>query len=194
MIVPIVLALLKKLIGERGLNASSLSSMLSSQGPNLSGALDSRITGALGYASPAAFLGATGGRVSDAARGVSAGLATETGATMAAGAGARTAAMASTTTAAPFGVVALAALGDRRRAPALLVEPIQRQVRSDTRGSAGGEHTDARDSASGEHTDARSRNGRAAGQSLFRNGRCCHRRGGEQDDREACRRAQERRT
>ena len=99
MIVPIVLTLLKKLIGERGLDASSLSSMLSSQGPSLSGALDSRITGALGYASPAAFLSGLGGRVADATRGVSAGLATATGATMAAGAGARTAAMATTTAA-----------------------------------------------------------------------------------------------
>src|SRR5262249_17766426 len=35
MVVPMVLAFLKKLIGDRGLSATSLSSLLASQGPNL---------------------------------------------------------------------------------------------------------------------------------------------------------------
>ena len=60
MVVPLVLTFLKKFMGEKGLNASSLSSLLSSQGPNLQGALDSRMSSALGFASPAAFLGGSG--------------------------------------------------------------------------------------------------------------------------------------
>ena len=68
MVVPIVLMLLKKLIGEKGLNASSLSSLLAGQGPHLEGALDSRLTGALGFGSPAAFLGSIGGAAADTAR------------------------------------------------------------------------------------------------------------------------------
>jgi len=56
MVVPMVLAFLKKLIGDRGLSATSLSSLLASQGPNLQGALDSRITSALGFPSSGAFL------------------------------------------------------------------------------------------------------------------------------------------
>ncbi|HTS21837.1 MAG TPA: OmpA family protein [Casimicrobiaceae bacterium] len=59
--VPLVLTMLKKLIGDRGLNANSLSSLLASQGPNLQGALDSRITSALGFGSVGAFLGGLGG-------------------------------------------------------------------------------------------------------------------------------------
>ncbi|MFZ4748824.1 MAG: DUF937 domain-containing protein, partial [Sphingomonas sp.] len=61
MVVPLVMVVLKKFIGDKGLNASSLSSLLASQGPNLQGALDSRVTSALGFASPAAFLGGLGG-------------------------------------------------------------------------------------------------------------------------------------
>jgi len=71
MVVPLVLAFLKKLVGENGLNAGSLASLLSSQGPNLQGALDGRITSALGFANPAAFLGglgALGGAAADTAR------------------------------------------------------------------------------------------------------------------------------
>ena len=52
MVVPLILTFLKKFIGDKGLNASSLSSLLAGQGPNLQGALDSRITGALGFAAP----------------------------------------------------------------------------------------------------------------------------------------------
>jgi outer membrane protein OmpA-like peptidoglycan-associated protein len=60
-VVPLVLTFLKKLIGDRGLNAGSLSSLLASQGPNLQGALDHRITGALGFGSVGAFLGSLTG-------------------------------------------------------------------------------------------------------------------------------------
>src|SRR4030095_3731159 len=71
MVVPIVLMLIKKLIGEKGLTAGSLSSLLAGQGPNLQGALDSRLTGALGFANPSAFLsnlGSLGSTAADTAR------------------------------------------------------------------------------------------------------------------------------
>jgi outer membrane protein OmpA-like peptidoglycan-associated protein len=68
MVVPLILMLLKKFVGDKGLNASSLSTLLSSQGPNLRGALDDRLTGALGYASPAAFLGSLGSQAADTAQ------------------------------------------------------------------------------------------------------------------------------
>lgn len=67
MIVPLVLTFLKKFMGDKGLNANSLSSLLSSQGPNLQGALDSRMSSALGFASPAAFLGGLGGQAAETA-------------------------------------------------------------------------------------------------------------------------------
>ena len=56
MVVPLILTFLKKFIGDKGLNASSLASLLGTQGPNLQSALDSRLAGALGFASPAATL------------------------------------------------------------------------------------------------------------------------------------------
>jgi len=68
MIVPLLLTMLKKFMGEKGLNANSLASLLSSQGPNLQGALDSRMSSALGYASPAAFLGGLRGQAADTAK------------------------------------------------------------------------------------------------------------------------------
>lgn len=67
MIVPLVLTFLKKFFGDKGLNANSLSSLLSSQGPNLQGALDSRMSSALGFASPGAFLSGLGGQAADTA-------------------------------------------------------------------------------------------------------------------------------
>jgi outer membrane protein OmpA-like peptidoglycan-associated protein len=67
MIVPLLLTILKKFMGDKGLNANSLSSLLSSQGPNLQGALDSRMSSALGFASPAAFLSGLGGQAADTA-------------------------------------------------------------------------------------------------------------------------------
>src|SRR5262245_6401156 len=78
LVVPIVLAFLKKLIGERGLNATSLSSLLTSQVPNLQGALDGRITNALGFASPSSFLSSisgAAGATADTARRASAAVA-----------------------------------------------------------------------------------------------------------------------
>ena len=65
LVVPLVLALLKKFIGEKGLNAKSLSSLLSGQGQYLQGALDSRITSALGFANPQALLGTLGTQTVD---------------------------------------------------------------------------------------------------------------------------------
>jgi len=81
MVVSVVLMFLKKFIGDKGLNASSLASLLSSQGPSLQGALDSRITGALGFANPAAFLSGLGGQAADAAKRVGAAAATTATAT-----------------------------------------------------------------------------------------------------------------
>ncbi len=66
-LVPLILAFLKKFVGARGLNASSLSSLLATQGPNLKDSLDSRLTGALGYSGPAAFLGGLGNQASSVA-------------------------------------------------------------------------------------------------------------------------------
>ncbi|MFZ2089486.1 MAG: OmpA family protein [Desulfobaccales bacterium] len=55
--VPLVLGFLKRFIGEKGLDLSSLASLLGGQGNYLKGALDSRLTNALGFSSPAAFVG-----------------------------------------------------------------------------------------------------------------------------------------
>lgn len=78
-VVPVILALLKKFIGDRGLDANSLSSLLAAQGPHLKNSLDSRLTGALGLPGPGALLGDPGGQVSGAARGAAvAGAATAT--------------------------------------------------------------------------------------------------------------------
>lgn len=54
--VPIVLAVIKRVIGSAGTGAAGLASLLAQQGPSIQGALDARLTGALGYASPAAML------------------------------------------------------------------------------------------------------------------------------------------
>lgn len=67
MVVSVVFMFLKKFIGEKGLNANSLSSLLSSQAPNLQGALDSRSTNALGFANPAAILSGLGGQAAESA-------------------------------------------------------------------------------------------------------------------------------
>jgi outer membrane protein OmpA-like peptidoglycan-associated protein len=80
MVVPLIFTFLKKMISERGLNAGSLSSLLASQGPNLQGALDSRVTNALGFASPGSFLSSLGGAAGTAAgaAGAAAGAAADT--------------------------------------------------------------------------------------------------------------------
>ncbi|WP_164932005.1 OmpA family protein [Janthinobacterium sp. 17J80-10] len=66
MAVPLVMTVLKKFIGENGLNASSLASLLAGQVPHLQGAIDNRMAGALGFASPSAFLGGLGGKAAAA--------------------------------------------------------------------------------------------------------------------------------
>ncbi|MBK7082247.1 MAG: DUF937 domain-containing protein [Betaproteobacteria bacterium] len=90
MVVPWLLAFLKKFIGDKGLNASSLASLLADQGPNLRGALDSRLTEALGFASPAAFIGGITGPAAEAARRAGAAVAGGTGAAVSAAAAATT--------------------------------------------------------------------------------------------------------
>ena len=97
MVVPMLLMFLKKFIGDKGLNANSLATLLSSQGPNLQGALDGRLTGALGFASPAAFLGGLGGQATDVAK--------RAGAAVAGGAGAAASAAAAATTATKSGLM-----------------------------------------------------------------------------------------
>lgn len=59
-IVPLALTLLKRVVGERRLNASALATLLGSQRPYLQGAIDNRISSALGFARPGALLGAPG--------------------------------------------------------------------------------------------------------------------------------------
>lgn len=54
--VPLVLSFLKKLIFGKKLDADSLASLLGNQGKYLQGAMDGRLTQALGFASPSAFL------------------------------------------------------------------------------------------------------------------------------------------
>jgi outer membrane protein OmpA-like peptidoglycan-associated protein len=68
MIVPLVLTFLKKFMGEKNLNSGSLASLLSGQGQHLQGLLDSRMSSALGFASPSAFLGSLGGQAADTAK------------------------------------------------------------------------------------------------------------------------------
>lgn len=68
LIVPLALTFLKKFISDKALSANALSSLLSGQGAHLQGALDSRMSSALGFASPAAFLGGLGGQAADSAR------------------------------------------------------------------------------------------------------------------------------
>jgi Bacterial protein of unknown function (DUF937) len=55
MIVPIVLTVVKKHVGDMGLGANSLSSLLRSQRANVRYKLDSRITAAMGFADPSDF-------------------------------------------------------------------------------------------------------------------------------------------
>jgi outer membrane protein OmpA-like peptidoglycan-associated protein len=80
MVVPMVLAFLKKFIGEKKLDAGGLASLLGGQGQYLSSSLDSRITSALGFASPGAFLSGLGGAATDAAKRAGAAVASGAGA------------------------------------------------------------------------------------------------------------------
>ncbi len=92
MAVPLIFTFLKKYIGQNNLSAGALSSLLKGQGEFLSQSLDSRITSALGYASPAAMLSSLSGAAAGAAK--SAGAAVASGA----GVAASTAAAATTAT------------------------------------------------------------------------------------------------
>jgi len=68
MAVPLIFTFLKKYISQNNLSAGSLSSLLKGQGEFLSTSLDSRLTSALGYASPAAMLSGLGGAAADTAK------------------------------------------------------------------------------------------------------------------------------
>jgi len=68
MIVPLIFTFLKKYVSQNNLSAGSLSSLLKWQGEFLSKSLDSRLTGALGYASPTAMLSSLGGAAADTAK------------------------------------------------------------------------------------------------------------------------------
>ena len=72
MIVPLVLAILKKFMADKGLNASSLSALLTAQGPNLQGAMDGRMSSALGFSTPGLFLSGLRGPSAGTAAGASA--------------------------------------------------------------------------------------------------------------------------
>jgi outer membrane protein OmpA-like peptidoglycan-associated protein len=72
MAVPLVMGLLKKLVAGNKLDAAGLASVLARQGPHLQGALDPRITSALGFAHPAGFLGGLGTQAGQAIRGAGA--------------------------------------------------------------------------------------------------------------------------
>ena len=72
MAVPLVLAFLKKYVGSRNLSAAGLSTLLKGQGEYLSKSLDSRLTGALGFSSPAAMLASLSGTATGAAQGAAA--------------------------------------------------------------------------------------------------------------------------
>jgi hypothetical protein len=97
MIVPLLFTFLKKYVSGNNLNAGSLSSLLKGQGGFLSNSLDSRITGALGYASPAAMLSSLSGAAAGAAK--------SAGATVASGAGAAAGTVAAATTATKSGLM-----------------------------------------------------------------------------------------
>ena len=76
MAVPLIFTFLKKYISQNNLSAGSLSSLLKGQGEFLSKSLDSRLTGALGYANPAAMLSGLGGAAADTAKRAGAATAT----------------------------------------------------------------------------------------------------------------------
>ena len=72
MAVPLVFAFLKKYVGSKSLDAAGLSTLLKGQGEHLSKSLDSRLTGALGFASPADMLASLSGTAAGAAKGAAA--------------------------------------------------------------------------------------------------------------------------
>jgi hypothetical protein len=64
---PIVLAVIKRVSGSAGSGAAGLASLLGEQGPFLQGALDDRLTGALGFGSPASMLSGVSAKAAAAA-------------------------------------------------------------------------------------------------------------------------------
>ncbi len=78
LVAPIVLAVIKRVVASTGGGASSLATLLGAQAPFLQGALDGRLTGALGFASPAVMLSS----ITDNAAGVTGAAARRAGAAM----------------------------------------------------------------------------------------------------------------
>jgi outer membrane protein OmpA-like peptidoglycan-associated protein len=66
LLAPIVLGFIKRFVGEKGLGAGGLASLLAGQGQFLQGALDRRLTSALGFASPSSLLDSLGGKATAA--------------------------------------------------------------------------------------------------------------------------------
>ncbi|MBS0319839.1 MAG: DUF937 domain-containing protein [Proteobacteria bacterium] len=64
--VPIVLTFVKRSVASAGMTAGGLASLLGAQGTLLQGALDSRLTGALGYPDPASMLATVTGKAANA--------------------------------------------------------------------------------------------------------------------------------
>lgn len=71
LLAPIVLAFVKRLSTSGNLGASGLASLLAGQGTFLQGALDGRLTSALGFASPASMMSSLSAKTSDAAQATS---------------------------------------------------------------------------------------------------------------------------
>lgn len=71
MAVPLLLTVIKKYAAQNNLNAASLAALLKDQRQYLSGELDNRLTGALGFANPSAFLGSLGGTLGSGTRAAS---------------------------------------------------------------------------------------------------------------------------
>jgi outer membrane protein OmpA-like peptidoglycan-associated protein len=92
MVVPMLFSMLKRFIGENGLNAGGLASILAGQKDAIANKLDPRLTSAFGLGSPASLLSGLGASAAGAARGAAAAVGS---AGSAAAAGAATAASTS---------------------------------------------------------------------------------------------------
>ena len=88
LLAPIVLGFIKKFVGDKRLEATGLASLLGSQGQFLQGALDKRLTSALGFQSPSAMLGSLGGKAEAAMGAAGAAIGSAGAAIGSAGAGA----------------------------------------------------------------------------------------------------------
>lgn len=71
MVAPLLLGFIRKYAAQNNLSGGSLAALLKGQGQYLSGALDERLTGALGFTSPTAFLGGLGSTLGSGARAAS---------------------------------------------------------------------------------------------------------------------------